>query len=347
MLVTLKLPLFHIQYIFFIDTVSGKLISLSPVKVGKRKSWFDGSFITESGVKKRIVCFEKSRYPLFKQVLNKPGEGLKLSHVKIEKDIIVNDNTMLKKVPVDIIDNVISEEFMDIQDAVSGMAFYDRFNIKGVLTNLSDIITQQTRNTEVHLRTATIHDTSGSHTISIFASDIILAALKNKESYSIGNVYVAKYEDQRVIKTSDLSTICKIKDLEIEVTSDEETAVSQNSTLLCRIVEIDQNTMKPSILCTKCKSQVYADKDGDVCCDTCGNMATAEECQKIHNLVCTLHITPDDYKLKHVRVPAALLQKLSVNMDNAMQFFKAIRKLEFSAVINLSEKVVVALDCTA
>ena len=102
-----------------------------------------------------------------------------------------------------------------ISEVLTEAAVYDRVNIEAVISHLSNI-TQHERDGKIAtIRTGVVHDETGFANLSIFEE--LTNKLVNAKSYPFTNLNVSRFKRERVLKTTDMSKIVEIKDLEVEV----------------------------------------------------------------------------------------------------------------------------------
>ena len=92
---------------------------------------------------------------------------------------------------------------------------YDHVNIEAVISYLSNIRQHERDGKMVTVRTGVVQDETG------FTNVSIIEELTNKvvtgKSYRFTNLNVGRFKRERELKTTDLSKIIEIKDLEVEV----------------------------------------------------------------------------------------------------------------------------------
>ena len=78
-----------------LDSLYGTVRDLSPLKMSRSNTpYFDMSLQIESGDLKRVVCFSKQRYELFRKVNNNDTEGVVIKRQHFQNDdILTTDYT--------------------------------------------------------------------------------------------------------------------------------------------------------------------------------------------------------------------------------------------------------------
>ena len=78
-----------------LNTLSGNVRDLSSLKMSKNNTpYFDMNLQVESGDLKRVVCFSKQRYELFRKVNDSDTEGVVIKRPRFQNgDILITDYT--------------------------------------------------------------------------------------------------------------------------------------------------------------------------------------------------------------------------------------------------------------
>ena len=98
-----------------------------------KTSYFDTELQTVSGERKRVVCFTKQRYDLFRKVNESQMEGMIKKKLGIQNDdILITDYT---KVSIAAITQCVTKDLKiaNIATVLGEAALYNRFNIQALL----------------------------------------------------------------------------------------------------------------------------------------------------------------------------------------------------------------------
>ena len=89
---------------------------------------------------KRAVCFDKRKYDVFQELNDSLTHGISIKRPQHgeNNDIIITDFHKTKKVKVDHI-AVQQLEITPIYKALSEKGIFERFNVKGISTNVSAV----------------------------------------------------------------------------------------------------------------------------------------------------------------------------------------------------------------
>ena len=115
----------------FRKPLAGQVSNLSPIKMSKSKAnYFDMELQTVSGEGKRVVCFTKQRYDLFRKINESQTELVVIKKLRIQNDdILITDYT---KVNISAITQCLTKDLKiaNIATVLGGAALYDTFNIQ-------------------------------------------------------------------------------------------------------------------------------------------------------------------------------------------------------------------------
>ena len=194
-----------------LDTLSGNVRDLSPLKMSKNNTpYFDMNLQVESGDLKRVICFSKQRYELFRKVHNSDTEGVVTKRPCFQNhDILITDYTNINSST--IISCTVEQKITTIS-VLTKAAMYDHVNVEAVIPHLSNITQHERDRKMVTVRTGVVHLETG---VSIFEE--LTNKVVNGKSYRFTYLIVGRFKGERVLKTTDVSKIIEFKDLEVEV----------------------------------------------------------------------------------------------------------------------------------
>ena len=132
-----------------------------------KTSYFDTELQTVSGERKRVVCFTKQRYDLFRKVNESQMEGMIKKKLGIQNDdILITDYT---KVSIAAITQCVTKDLKiaNIATVLGEAALYNRFNIQAIVSHVSDIDNYECDRDMMVVRTAVVHDKTGFATMTI------------------------------------------------------------------------------------------------------------------------------------------------------------------------------------
>ena len=189
--------------------------------------------MTQTGVN-RTVCFGERRYPLFNEMNNDQTHGVLIKRPRVDKndDIIITDFSKTTKIEVDHIE-IKEPEVTTIADALSQKSIFERFHLKGVLSNISEKKSQNYNNSIIVFRTTVFHDETCQCEMTLFGS--VVDSLKEETVYFINHVYLGKFKTKKIIKTSDVT---KLKELEKQLLINIDVVHSPLQQIKCQFVEI-------------------------------------------------------------------------------------------------------------
>ena len=128
--------------------------------------YFDLTLQVESSDLKRVACFSKQRYELFRKV-NSDTEGVVIKRPRFQNgDILITDYININTST--IIPCTVEQEITTISEVLTKAAVYDRVNIEALISHLSSI-TQHVRDGKmVTVRTGVVQDETDFANVSIF-----------------------------------------------------------------------------------------------------------------------------------------------------------------------------------
>ena len=164
--------------------------------------------------KRRAVCFSKDRYIIFKELDESGEQGcMTTSYDTDDNDILMNDCNKVSKIALDF-NKAKDTVYSDIKSIMNEFSLYTRVNIKGKITDLSVGTENDVEGTMMAIKTAIIYDESGFPPLTIFGD--IFDVVKEK-CYDIYNLSISKYKSDRILKTTEMTKLKEIDDLDLNV----------------------------------------------------------------------------------------------------------------------------------
>ena len=156
---------------------------------------------------------------------------------------------------------------------------YDYVNIEAGISHLSNITQHELDEKMVAVRTGVVNYETGFGNVSIF--DELTNKVVNGKSYRFTNLNPGRFKRERVLKTTNLSKIIEIKDLEVKV---------ENYDTKLNIVEFEGKftsvnlpSLEVQYKCPKCNNTVSIQDETAIC----GNSSTAtigKQCRNNSNI---------------------------------------------------------------
>ena len=161
-------------------------------------------------------------------------------------------------------------------------------------------------------------------------------------TYNITHVYIGKYKQDRILKTSDVSQITKSNaQLNIDIGQrDVELSIKD---IHCNIVVVDMKSLATTVSCPKCATEVSIDDD-IVICTNCSLMTTEDQCKSKCAIACTLMEKVSNKKHEVEVVESVLTKVVSCSINENIKFLKQLIKLDLVATVDLRENRIVNLE---
>ena len=259
---------------------------------------------------KRVVCFDKRKYDVFQELNDSLTHGISIKRPRHgeNNDIIITDFHKTEKVKVDHI-AVQQLEITPIYKALSEKGIFERFNVKGISTNVSAVKWHNSDDgSNLNLGTAFIQDKTGQCEIPIFGK--ISETLEENVHYVINHVYLGKYKYSIILKTGDVSTI-KWTDKDPDFVITPRAIRSPVKNIECKFMTIDMKTIAKKIRCPDCKQKVATGEDGIVVCKNCATMTCTDQCKVDDKILCTIAILDQNNRKCQVSSTQDVLAKTS------------------------------------
>ena len=189
----------------------------------------------------RSVCFSAEKHNLLSVITNdNTSNGIEIKRFrssKINDDIIVNDFTSVKRTEVNFERKTFHVKRSSIQQINNECAIYDIVDVSGLICNLQQETTTEKDGKPLRIRKAIIKDETRNMEI-VFFSDI-LDEVKNSLCYNLTKVRVQKFMDNRILKTTETTTVTQNDKVNIELMDDELSASTFQKKVKAKVVKID------------------------------------------------------------------------------------------------------------
>ena len=284
--------------------------------------------------KKRAVCFCKDRYRIFKELDESGDQGcVILSYDQGDDDIIINDSSKVSK---SVLNFQRSKEikYHDINSIINEFSLYTRVNVKGKITDLGAPKESEVNSTMMAIKTAIIHDKSGFAPITFFG-DVLCDVLENDKCYDFQNLSLSKFRSDRILKTTEITNIAEIDDLQINV----EGRTTNSNIIKCgKIVLINAKSLNIKYKCPECKNDIRIEEDFATC-DSCDIFTVKSFCVKDDKVRCVFQ--SDAKERLSLMVPIDMLKQVTKqNIDNKNQFLQSHVTKHLTAQYNANDMVV-------
>ena len=176
---------------------------------------FDMELHTISGERKQVVCFTKQRYYLFRKVNESQTEGVIIKKPRIQNDDI--SITDYAKVSISAVTQCVTKnlKITNIATVLGEAPLYNRFNIQATVSHVSDIDNHERDRNMMAVRTAVVQDKTGFATMTVFSQ--LTKDTADRKSYRFTNVNEDRYKKERVLKTTEMTKITSIEDLDVHI----------------------------------------------------------------------------------------------------------------------------------
>ena len=159
--------------------------------------------------KKRAAYFCKDRYQIFEELNNTTTTGCVLkNNKKNSDDILINDSSKIRKMELDF-DKYLNIEITEIKTILNQYSLYQRVNVVGLITGLSQIKYTDINGCQVPMRTGFLHDKSGSVPITFFGDTS--NNINNDQSFQLINISLSKYKSDRILKSTEITKVMGVE----------------------------------------------------------------------------------------------------------------------------------------
>ena len=171
----------------------------------------------------RGVYFSAEKHNLFSEIANdNSSNGIEIKRFRSSdnnEDIIVNNFISIKRTEVNFERKTFHVKPSSIQQINNECAIYDIVDVTGLIYNLQQETTTEKDGKPLKIRKGIIKDETGNMEI-IFFSDII-DEVKNNLCDNLTKVRIQKFMDNRILKTTETTTVTQKDKVNIKVTDDE------------------------------------------------------------------------------------------------------------------------------
>lgn len=258
------------------NSIVGYISDVSPIKQAResKRKYFDFTLNTENS-EERSVCFSPEKHKLISIIESeKSGCELKKFKKSDRDDILVTDYTSVKKVKLSFEMPAKQEVITEVATIKNECELMDVIDVCGIIELLGEKQTIELSYSQstLPLQKAILQDNTGTIAVSFFGD--LCDKVKSNKCYKITKLRIAKYMSERLLKTTEMSTITESSDTDIEPNLSD--AVSDR-TISGKIVGVDLRSLNSKTICYHCKADVDIDDDFATCHE-CGNMSLAEDC---------------------------------------------------------------------
>ena len=187
--------------------MSGYISDVSPIKTSKdQKRKFFNFTMTDDVTSHRGVCFSPEKHKLFSNIAQEQSNnGLEIKRFKIalqNEDIIITDFTSAKKTELTFEKNIIAET-STIHQVINECSLYDIVNVSVLVYNLQEEFSVKKEYKSLRVKKAMLKD----HTekISGVFFEEIIDQIKEGACYDLSKMRVQKYQEERVLKSTENS----------------------------------------------------------------------------------------------------------------------------------------------
>ena len=313
---------------------------MSPLKMSKKsKAYFDMDFYDVDGGTKRAVCFQQKRYTLFQSLNDSQTQGVVIKRPRMQDDnILITDYSQIKKKTLKSPESE-SLKVTSVEGAFSECALFERVHLQGIVTHLSEIKERERDGKLVKIRTAIILDNSGFGEISFFGDHVYNVA--EKEQYALNHIVVSRYKLKRVLKTTDVTKIVKIDNLDIDISSHDVQATIKKIT--GKFVAIDTSMMAIRYYCPNCHTSVEP-SESLLICSNCTTVSAVDQCFNNAKLPCTFIDSSTKNKLQVTIAHGKLERVVSVPIQQNLPFLKQLFSSSYSVLIDFDENEIQELE---
>ena len=253
------------------------------------------------------MCFSPEKHKLFTTVAQEgESNGLEIKRFKSapqNKDIIITDFSSAKKIELTFEKNIVAQTFT-VNQIINECALYDIINTSALIFNLQDEIQVQKDGKSLRLRKASLKD----HTdiISAVFFETTIDKITEEGCYDLTKMRVQKYDDQRILKSTEQTEVTKNATLAIVKTENDYEKKSNEFDITGKITSIDLKSLKETYQCPQCTSTVDIIKALGWC-EKCNHVSTQAACKSRAILKCG--ITADDSTKYFIYIPHALVEQ--------------------------------------
>ena len=136
----------------------------------------------------------------------------------------------------------------------------------------------------------------------------VIDHIKEGACYDITKMRVQKYQDNRVLKSTENTEVSENKVLDLVKTDEDNVDVSVSETkMAAKVVSIDLKTLSETYQCSECNAPVVI-RSGLAWCDACSHVSTQSVC-KSKAFVSLGVVTDSDPSRYPIRISHSLIEK--------------------------------------
>ena len=168
---------------------------------------------------------------------------------------------------------------------------------------------------------------TGSMEIVLFST--IIDKVESNKCYNFKDMRVQKFDNIRILKSTETTTVTDNNESKIVVSDDEIKATSFSRVVKGKVVKIDGKTLIPTYLCSTCSAPATI-TNAVGWCKNCDNVSTQDECNQKTDVKLTILDQNENLKL-FISVPHSIMEtQLKVTFSNGTKsevIMKLINKL--------------------
>ena len=191
------------------------------------------------------------------------------------------------------------------------------------------------------VRTAVVLDKTGPATIIVYSQ--LTKEIGDEKSYQFTNVNVGRYKKERVLKTTAMTKITSIEDLDANIYEQDVTPNTVNFD--GKFTSGQLGGLIIAYQFPKCYSEADIEDEMAIC-DQCSRVSDDDQCSSKCEVECTFMNT--DTKVKFVAMPHNILKEVvPVSLEEKITFAKLLLKGDYTFKINTQNNAKHSKDCLA
>ena len=233
-----------------------------------------------------------------------------------DSDILINDCIKVSKIALDF-NKAKDTVYSDIKSVINEFSLYTRLNVKERITDLSVATENDVGGRKMATKTAIVHDESGVAPLTIFGD--ICDAVKDEKCYDICNLSISKHKSDRILKTTEITKLKEIDDLNLNVEGRE---IVQILIKNGKIILVNSKSLNVKYKCPECKNEILIEKDFATC-NNCDIFTVTSFCIKGDKV---RYVFQSDVKERSTLIiPLFLLQEITKQgIDKKSLFFQSL-----------------------
>lgn len=264
----------------------------------QKRKYFDFTLNTEEK-QERTVCFSPEKHTLVNRIFQQhSGCEIKKFKRSDSNDVLITDFSSVRQFTPDFEKPTHELVYKNIEAISNECPLYNIVNVVGIIFDIGPIQTCEKDGKPLKFRKATISDDTGTVPITLF-SDISEKSLKDKQCYAFTNMRIAKYLSQRLLKSTQFTTV-DLEDRKRVKLGDKDLIDHSKTSVVGIIASVDMKSFQTKYVCINCKHSLDAsnEDEGMITCGNCDNMLLMDQC-KVLSKVCFTLLTDHNEKIKY------------------------------------------------